>query len=82
MDYENIFPNSTLSSAQVVLLMMLVIWSLIWKGIALWRAARKGDTAWYVLLLILNTIGIVEIFYIIFFSKDKKVVKVEDNKNK
>ena len=78
MDFKNLFPNSSLTSAQVTLLVILVIWSLIWKGIALWRAARKGDTAWYVLMLILNTIGIVEIFYIIFFSKTKKEEKSED----
>lgn len=82
MDYNSLFPDSTLTSAQAILLMMIVVWSLVWKGIALWKAARKGDTAWYVLILILNTIGIVEIFYIIFFSKAKKEVKVEEDKNK
>ena len=73
MDLKNLFPSSSLTSAQAALLAIIVIWSIIWKGIALWRAARKGDTAWYVLLLILNTIGIVEIFYIIFFSKKKEI---------
>lgn len=82
MDFQKLFPNSSLNSAQVAFLAVLIVWSLIWKGLALWKAARRGDTAWYVLLLILNTIGIVEIFYIIFFSKDKQEIKSEENKNK
>lgn len=51
----------------------LVLWSLIWKGLALWRAARRGDSAWYVILLILNTAGILEIIYYFLVAKtDKK----------
>ncbi len=52
-----------------ILLALVVIWSLIWKGIALWKAARNSQTAWYVILLIVNTAGILEIVYIVFFSK-------------
>lgn len=48
---------------------ILLIWSLIWKGIALWKAARNSDKAWFIALLILNTVGILEIFYIFVFSK-------------
>jgi len=45
------------------------IWSLIWKGFALWRAARLNNKWWFVALLIINTMGILEIFYIFVFSK-------------
>jgi hypothetical protein len=47
----------------------LLIWSLIWKGLALWKAARQGQSAWYVVMLIVNTVGILEILYIFVFSK-------------
>lgn len=50
---------------------LLVIWSIIWKGIALWKAARNTDKTWYIVLLILNTLGILEILYIYVFSKKK-----------
>ena len=50
----------------------VAIWTLIWKGIALWKAARNGHTAWYVILLLVNTVGILEIIYIFFFSKEKE----------
>ena len=49
--------------------LLLLIWSLTWKGLALWRAARNSDKAWFVALLILNTIGLLEIFYLFVFSK-------------
>ena len=51
---------------------LLIIWSLIWKGMALWKAARSGQKAWFVALLLLNTAGILEILYIYIFSKRTK----------
>lgn len=50
-------------------LFTLIVWSLIWKAVALWKAARNNDLGWYVALLILNTAGILEIIYIYGFSK-------------
>ncbi|MCX6712037.1 MAG: DUF5652 family protein [Candidatus Woesearchaeota archaeon] len=55
-----------------ILLILAIIWSLIWKGIALWKAARNGDKTWYVVMLIVNTLGILEILYIYVFYKKKK----------
>jgi methionyl-tRNA synthetase len=49
----------------------LVIWSLSWKGIALWKAAKNRSMPWFIALLLLNTVGILEIVYIFFFSKKK-----------
>ena len=56
-----------------LLFAVLTIWSLAWKGIALWKAAKNNSTAWYVVMLILNTVGILEIIYIFFFSKKKNI---------
>jgi methionyl-tRNA synthetase len=49
------------------LLCIIIVWSLIWKGISLWHSARSTQTAWYVAMLILNTAGILEIVYLLFF---------------
>ncbi len=46
-----------------------IIWSLIWKGLALWKAAQRGEKPWFIVMLIVNTIGILEILYIYIFSK-------------
>jgi hypothetical protein len=53
----------------------LVIWSFIWKGLALWKAARLGSKIWFVVLLVVNTVGILEILYLYVFTKRAKPIK-------
>jgi len=50
---------------------LLMVWSIIWKGLALWKAAKQDKKGWFVILLIVNTIGILEILYLYVFSKEK-----------
>ena len=50
-------------------LAIILIWSAVWKLIALWKAARKNSPVWFVVLAIINTAGILEILYIFVFSK-------------
>jgi len=56
----------------LLLLLPLVVWSLIWKGIALWKTGRNNQLAWFVVILIFNTAGILPIVYLLFFQKKKK----------
>ena len=53
----------------LVLLIVLAIWSIVWKAIALWKSARNTHKAWFVILLIVNSVGILDIIYIYLFSK-------------
>lgn len=53
------------------ILYMIIAWSVIWKGIALWHSARNKQLVWYIALLIVNTVGILEIFYIFFYRKKR-----------
>lgn len=64
----------------LVFLIVAAIWSIIWKGVALWYAARNGHKAWYVIMLILNTVGILEIIYIFAVAKPGKDGKIEEPK--
>ncbi|HOR23624.1 hypothetical protein KBB76_00375 [Candidatus Saccharibacteria bacterium] len=58
--------------------LLVLLWSYAWKAFALWRAARKNDKVWFVVLLLVNTAGILEIFYLFYFSKlGKKAPKTE-----
>lgn len=50
-------------------LLVVFIWSLIWKGLALWKSAKNNHKTWFVIILIVNSIGILEILYIYYFSK-------------
>jgi len=58
----------------LAIFILLIVWVLIWKGLALWKAARRGEWIWFVILLLVNTLGILEILYIFVFSRrsDKK----------
>ena len=55
-----------------ILLIVFIIWSVYWKGRALWRAAHLNSKPWFIALLLINTLGILEILYIYVFSKKKK----------
>lgn len=46
------------------LVLLAILWSLLWKGLALWRAAKRGDMWWFIAFLVLNTLGILEIIYL------------------
>lgn len=48
---------------------LVIIWSLIWKGFALWFAARREEKIWFIVFLILNTAGILELIYLVFIAK-------------
>ena len=52
-------------------LIPLILWSLAWKGMALWRAAQLKHKAWFIVILLVNTVGILEIMYLWVFSKSK-----------
>ena len=53
------------------LLAVLIVWTIIWKGLALWKAARLKDQVWFWFLLVLNTAGILEIIYLCLKRKKK-----------
>lgn len=55
----------------VVLIVFLAVWSLLWKGVALWKSARNNDLRWFIVLLLVNTLGLLEIAYIFIWSKRK-----------
>ena len=48
---------------------LIVLWSLFWKGFALWYAAKRGEQWWFIAMLLINTAGILEIVYIFFIAK-------------
>jgi len=51
---------------------LLVIWTFIWKGMALWHSARNNQINWFMLFLLINTMGILPIIYLKFFQKKIK----------
>lgn len=51
------------------IMIMGLIWSLFWKGIALWQAANRKHITWFVLILVVNSLGLLEIAYIVYLHR-------------
>jgi methionyl-tRNA synthetase len=61
----NNLPTSTL-----IMVGILFVWTLVWKGIALWKSARLGHKVWFIVFILpINTAGILEILYVYVFSR-------------
>lgn len=51
---------------------LILLWILPWKGVALWKAAKNNHKKWFIVLFLVNTLAILEIIYIFYFSKPSK----------
>ena len=76
------FPNISNGMEQFLIenqwfIWLVIFWTLPWKGIALWKAARNTQKRWFIALFVMNTLAILEIVYIFFFSKKKVSQKAE-----
>jgi hypothetical protein len=67
-----IYPYNFSDPSVLIWLIPLMIWELIWKGIAMWKAGRNNQLPWFIAILIINSIGILPILYIAFFQKKTK----------
>lgn len=50
----------------------IITWTIFWKLFSLWHAARRGHRIWFIVLLVINTLGILDIVYLIFFGRNKE----------
>lgn len=57
-----------LFGALIPVIAVLAVWSIAVKGYALWVSARSGQKWWFVVMLIVNTVGILELIYLFFMS--------------
>lgn len=71
-------PESWLSDIPVwfpFLILTLALWSIMWKGLGLWNTAKKGDIWWFIAILLINSLGILEIIYL-FVVRKKTLAEV------
>lgn len=67
----NLYQNSTLF---VTLIIILMVWTTIWKGIGLWFAGKNQQKIWFIFMLIFNIAGLLPIAYLLW-GRPKQVVK-------
>ena len=72
MEQFNVFFANSLGVSPLVV-GLLAIWVLFWKGCSLWIAAKSDQKWWFLALLVINTLGILELIYIFFVAKKKWV---------
>ena len=46
-----------------------IAWSIAWEGWALWTAGRNRQKWWFILLLLVHTLGILDIIYIFYIGR-------------
>jgi hypothetical protein len=61
-----------LAGINLLLFVIMIIWSSVWKYLALWKSARNKSLVWFIIFALINTCGILEILYVFIFSKMKK----------
>ena len=55
-------------------LVLVLLWTIPWKGYALWLAAKRSQKWWFIAILLLNTLAILEIIYVFFVAKKKEAL--------
>ena len=63
------------------LMLLLVVWTVYWKYHAIWYAVKHDHKWWFLALLVVNTLGILEILYLYVFSKKMGMSSGHDEKN-
>lgn len=54
-----------------LLVILAIVWTLLWKVYSVWTASKKNDKKWFVALVILNTLGILDMIYVFGVAKKK-----------
>lgn len=57
------------------LIVLILLWTLPWKGVALWKSARNGQKIWFVVLFLVNTLAILEILYLKFWQRKEEKIE-------
>jgi predicted Co/Zn/Cd cation transporter (cation efflux family) len=56
----------------ITVIIILSVWELVWKYVAMWKAGRNNHMIWFICLAVFNTAGILPIIYIILQRKNRK----------
>ena len=46
-------------------------WTLFWKSLAVWHAARRKEGIWFIVLMLVNSLGVLDIIYLFSIAKVK-----------
>jgi hypothetical protein len=75
---ESVNALSQLANINPLWIALAVLWTLVWKGLALWKASALRQKYWFIAMLFINTLGILEIIYLFFVARKYRVEIVEE----
>lgn len=78
--YTNQFMPGFFTGWLSMLIIPVALWSVFWMGWALWKAAKNDSKVWFIVLLLVHTMGILDILYIFIFSKMNEPKKTKSKK--
>jgi hypothetical protein len=64
--YPPLIPAGKLNKLWIIA--FFVLWELAWKALALWKAAQNRQMAWFIVLFVLPTFGLLPIFYVMLVN--------------
>ena len=47
-----------------ILIIICILWEVYWKAHALWIAARNNDKTYFIAILVINSLGVLPIYYL------------------
>jgi len=65
---QSILKAVPLLSAPLMIFSLVFLMAIV-KGVALWKAASKRQLIWFIILLLLNTLGILDLAYIFYLNR-------------
>ena len=63
---------------EIAILAIVMLWVLPWKGYALWNAARLNHKWWFIVLLVTNTLAILDIIYVLFVVRKHNSIETPE----
>jgi hypothetical protein len=82
-DYFNLMMQQLgIPASMMIVMILILVWSAIWKLFALWKAGRNNSPVWFIVLALFNTMGILEILYLFVFSKMKMKPRARNHRRK
>lgn len=69
--FSSLGPNMSMFSSVAPIFLLAMAWSMTWKGLGLWHAAKNKAPWWFIAILLINSLGILEIIYLFAILKVK-----------
>lgn len=65
-DFRTFFSQPLVTT---IMFLVVMVWEFAWRGFGLWKASKNNQRNWFIAMLVVNSIGVLPIIYLKFFSK-------------